>query len=58
VAGVKKRKVDDENHTFQSRWTEECLFIYIKGAAVCLICNETVFILKERDTMKQRIHQN
>jgi hypothetical protein len=45
VAAVKKKGFV-KNCTFQSRFTEEFFFICIKGATVCMICNETVSILK------------
>jgi hypothetical protein len=40
-------EVVNENRIVQSRWTEKCYFICIKGAAVCIICNENVSVLKE-----------
>jgi hypothetical protein len=45
MAAVKKTKVFDENRTFQSAWTEY-YFICIERAAFCVVCNETVCVLK------------
>jgi len=39
-------EVVNENRIVQSRWTEKCYFICIKGAAVCIIYNETISISK------------
>jgi hypothetical protein len=47
MAPVQKGKVVDESRKFENRWTEEYFFIFIKVAAVCLICNLIICILKE-----------
>lgn len=43
----KRRKVGDECRTFNDKWTLDYFFASVKGAAVCLICNESVAVLKE-----------
>lgn len=43
----KKRKIADECRVFQEKWTELYCFVNIKNKPVCLICNETVSVMKE-----------
>ena len=43
----KLRKVDSENRTFQSSWTDEFLFVMPKDRPVCLLCNESVAVVKQ-----------
>lgn len=43
----KYRKVDQERRTFQEKWTQEYLFVIYKEKPICLICNESVAVLKE-----------
>jgi hypothetical protein len=40
-------KVDSECRIFQERWTEQYFFINNNNNPLCLICNETVSVLKE-----------
>jgi hypothetical protein len=47
MAAAKKRKVADENHVFQSKWTEEYFFVCVKDVAVCLVCNGKISCSKE-----------
>ncbi|KAM4566993.1 general transcription factor II-I repeat domain-containing protein 2-like [Odontesthes bonariensis] len=42
-----KRKVDAENRDFQARWEAEYLFTEVKGKPVCLLCGESVAVMKE-----------
>ena len=42
-----KRKVEDEFRCFQEKWTLQYLFVDFKSKPVCLICNETVAVMKE-----------
>lgn len=44
---VKKRKVTDECRVFQEAWSERYFFIEYNGKATCLICKETVGVMKE-----------
>lgn len=43
-----KRKITDENRSFQEKWEEEFCFIngHKEGTAICLICRETVVGIK------------
>ncbi len=41
-----KRKVDDENRAFQTRWEAEYMFTEVKGKPVCLLCGG-VAVMKE-----------
>ena len=43
----KKRKVDDEKHIFQERWTTDYFCIEFKNKIICLICRECIAVLKE-----------
>uniref|UniRef100_A0A9J8DFF8 SPIN-DOC-like zinc-finger domain-containing protein n=1 Tax=Cyprinus carpio carpio TaxID=630221 RepID=A0A9J8DFF8_CYPCA len=48
MACSKKRKVDSENRAFNQEWTDSYMFILPTGSSkpVCLICSETVAIIK------------
>ena len=48
MACSKRRKVDSENRAFNEEWTESYMFILPPGSSkpVCLICSETVAIIK------------
>lgn len=43
----KKRKIASECRKFQTRWENEYFFMEVKGKCVCLICNESVAVMKE-----------
>ncbi|XP_067945214.1 general transcription factor II-I repeat domain-containing protein 2B-like [Watersipora subatra] len=47
MAEPKKRKVESECRKFQTRWESEYFFKEFKGKCVCLICIETVAVMKE-----------
>ena len=47
MSGPKKRKVDSECRVFNKEWTTKYFFTEVRSKAVCLICHETVAILKE-----------
>ncbi len=42
-----KRKVDSENRGFQARWEAEYMFTEVKGKPVCLLCGDSVSVMKE-----------
>ena len=42
-----KRKVDVEDKWFQTRWEAEYMFTEVKGKPVCLLCGESVAVIKE-----------
>ncbi|XP_026475998.1 general transcription factor II-I repeat domain-containing protein 2B-like [Ctenocephalides felis] len=44
---TKKRKIVDEHRNFQERWKFDYFFTIVKDKAVCLLCSETVAVLKE-----------
>lgn len=48
MALSKKRKVDTENRTFKTEWTDAYMFILPAASSkpVCLICSETVALIK------------
>ena len=43
----KKRRVEDELRVFQTKWTECYFFIEFNNKPICLICNESISVLKE-----------
>ena len=47
MAESKKRKIESECRKYQTRWENEYFFIEVKGKCVCLICNDTVAVMKE-----------
>ncbi|XP_073672245.1 general transcription factor II-I repeat domain-containing protein 2-like [Paramisgurnus dabryanus] len=47
MATSKKRKVDKEGRRFNERWKSEYFFTESQNNCVCLICNETVSVMKE-----------
>ena len=44
---AKKRKVDSERRMFKKEWTTKCFFTEVGSAAVCLICQKNVAVVKE-----------
>ena len=40
------RKVDNECMVFQQEWTSKNVFIEVSGKAVCLVCKESIAVLK------------
>uniref|UniRef100_A0A6P7HAL3 General transcription factor II-I repeat domain-containing protein 2A-like n=1 Tax=Diabrotica virgifera virgifera TaxID=50390 RepID=A0A6P7HAL3_DIAVI len=47
TVGPKKRKVAEELRSFQDRWTDTYFFVEFKTKPICLICNESVSVMKE-----------
>ncbi|VEN48298.1 unnamed protein product [Callosobruchus maculatus] len=45
--GPKKRKVTEELRSFQERWTINYFFVEFKAKPICLVCSESVSVLKE-----------
>lgn len=43
----KKRKISDESRIFQDKWTLNYFFVEFRSKPVCLICRESVSVLKE-----------
>jgi hypothetical protein len=43
----KKRKIDSECRTFKDQWNFQYFVIQSSNKALCLICNETIAVLKE-----------
>ena len=44
---TKKRKVGDENTSFNEKWKLDYFFTLGKDKAVCLSCSDSVSVLKE-----------
>ena len=42
-----KRKVDAESRGFQARWEAEYMFTEVNGKPVCLLCGESLAVMKE-----------
>lgn len=51
----KKRKISEENRSFQEKWTEQYLCIQSGGKALCLVCQETISVLKEYNIKRHYI---
>lgn len=47
ASSSKKRKVSDECRVFQERWTDAYLFVEVSQKPICLVCNESVAVMKE-----------
>lgn len=47
AASSKKRKVGDENRSFNDQWTLEYIFILKGDKPLCLICKDTVAVIKK-----------
>lgn len=45
--GLKKRRVTEEFRNFQDKWTINYFFVEFKTKPICLICNNSVSVLKE-----------
>lgn len=43
----KKRKIENEGRVFNEEWTHKYFFTYSEQKAVCLLCQDTVGVLKE-----------
>ena len=43
----KKRKVDSERRAFNKDWVPKYFFREIDNKGVCLLCNQSVAVLKE-----------
>ncbi|XP_069828996.1 zinc finger BED domain-containing protein 5-like [Dendropsophus ebraccatus] len=55
ASALKKRKVDTENRDFKSEWTDKYCFILTNAAQpkpLCLICNETVALIKSSNVKR------
>jgi hypothetical protein len=46
TAKGKKRKIEQENRSFNSEWTAKYFFVEQKGKANCLLCSESISSLK------------
>lgn len=49
AAASKKRRVGDENRSFNDQWTVESLFILQGNKPLCLICKDTVSVIKKNN---------
>ena len=47
MADKRKRKVDDQCRRFQQEWSVKYIFIESANKALCVICHESVAVLKE-----------
>ncbi|KAL3875981.1 hypothetical protein ACJMK2_033874 [Sinanodonta woodiana] len=59
MAEKRKRKIDDECRQFQEEWSLK-YFIKSGEKALCVICNETVAVIKEYNLRRhyQSKHQD
>ena len=47
IGFCKKRKVDSERRAFKKGWMPKYFFTEIDNKGVCLLCNQSVAVLKE-----------
>ena len=47
MSAEKKRKIEDECHVFNEKWTVKYYFTKIGNKAICLLCGESVAVFKE-----------
>lgn len=47
MAGVKKRRFEDEKRQFQSKWQESYFFVEHNGKPQCVICSQVLGVSKE-----------
>lgn len=45
----KKRKIEDEGGKFNDKWSEQYFFVLVKEKPVCLVCNDSVAVMKEHN---------
>lgn len=50
--------MDAECRQFQDKWTEDYFFIMSKGLSVCLLCNESLSVLKEYNLKRHFISRH
>jgi hypothetical protein len=43
----KKHKISDESRVFEEKWSNSHFFIQVKEKAICLICQESIAVMKE-----------
>ena len=55
MATNKKRKVDTESQIFQEKWTIDYFFTQINEKPVCLLCSESVSVMKEYNVRRHYV---
>ena len=55
MATNKKRKVDTESRIFQEKWTIDYFFTQINENPVCLLCSESVSVMKEYNVRRHYV---
>ena len=50
-----KRKISDEFRVFQEKWTSLYLFVQVKQKPVCLVCHESIAVMKELKGLKRTL---
>ena len=58
MSSSKKRKVDYESRVFQEKWTNDYFFIQIKAKPTCLLCSESVSVVKEYNVKRHYISKH
>ena len=58
MSSSKKRKVDHESRVFQEKWTNDYIFTQIKGKPMCLLCSESVAVMKEYNVKRHYISKH
>ena len=55
MATYKKRKVETESRIFQEKWTIDYFFTQINEKPVCLLCSESVSVMKEYNVRRHYV---
>ena len=55
MATNKKKKVDTESRIFQEKWTIDYFFTQINEKPVCLLCSESVSVMKEYNVRRHYV---
>ena len=55
MATNEKRKVDTEARIFQEKWTIDYFFFQINEKPVCLLCSESVYVMKKYNVRRHYV---
>ncbi|XP_072376131.1 general transcription factor II-I repeat domain-containing protein 2-like, partial [Diabrotica undecimpunctata] len=58
MSSAKKRKILEENRTFQGKWDNQYFFIKLKGKPQCIICCQVLAVSKEYNISRHYGTQN
>ena len=58
MSSSKKRKVDNESRVFKEKWINDYFFTQIKEKPMCLLCSESVSVMKEYNVKRHYISKH